>query len=81
MLIGYIAALAYALAAFASLLVAAILTSSPIAAVCVGLSAGAAYVFQVLEQMIEDPRVLYPLWALSLILYLLAAGLVAFKAI
>jgi|GEM_PF-5544824 len=80
-MIGLIAALAYALAAFAALLVAAILSGSAAAAVCVGLSAGAAYAFQIIEEervTPHTPPAQMAMWALSVISYLGGVAAVLF---
>jgi hypothetical protein len=77
--IGHVAALAYALTAYAALLVAAALSGSPIAAACAGLSAGAAYVFQIVDASDDGgqwaPAVYTILWGLSVLFY--AIGVVA----
>lgn len=80
-MIGLIAALAYALAAFAALLVAAILSGNAAAAVCVGLSAGAAYAFQIIEEARTSPDmaiVQVAMWALSVLSYLGGVAAVLF---
>lgn len=72
-MIGLVAALAYALTAFTALLVAAALSGSVTAAVCAGLSAGAAYAFQVLEDHRVGPELSVAqmtMWALSVVSYL-----------
>lgn len=81
-MIGLIAALAYALAAFAALLVAAILSGSTVAAACVGLSAGAAYAFQVVEDGRTTPGIApaqVALWAMSLLSYGAGVAIVLFR--
>lgn len=81
-MIGLIAALACALAAFAALLVAAILSGSAAAAVCVGLSAGAASAFQVVEDGRTTPGIApvqVALWAMSLLSYGAGVAIILFR--
>lgn len=81
-MIGLIAALAYALTAFAALLVAAILSGNAAAAVCVGLSAGAAYAFQVVEDGRTTPGMApaqVALWAFSLLFYGAGVAIILFR--
>lgn len=75
--IGYVAALAYALVAYVALLAAAALSGSVTAAICAGLSAGAAYVFQIVATSDEGgqwaPAVYLILWAAAILFYILGA--------
>lgn len=80
-MIGLVAAIAYALTAFIALLVAAALSGNATAAVCVGLSAGAAYAFQIIEEGRVTPYVApaqVTLWALSLVFYFAGVAAVLF---
>lgn len=80
-MIGLVAALAYALTAFTALLVAAALSGSVTAAVCAGLSAGAAYAFQIIEEgrvTPHAPPAQMAMWALSVMFYLGGVAAVLF---
>jgi len=81
-MIGLVAALAYALTAFIALLVAAALSGNATAAVCVGLSAGAAYAFQIVEDGRTTPDMApaqVALWAFSLLFYGAGVAIILFR--